>query len=247
MRRYGLVGYPLGHSFSKSYFTEFFRRENLPDCSYENFAIESIRQIERVVSTPELCGFNVTIPYKQQIIPYLDSLSSEAEAIGAVNCVKVLGGKLHGYNTDCYGFRLSLLDLIGENRPAALVLGSGGASKAVGYALRQLGIEYRLVSRTPDSQSLSYDALDEETMRSHRLIINTTPLGMYPDTNSAPQIPYGLIGKGHYMYDLVYNPAQTLFMARGAERGAETMNGAKMLRLQAEKSWEIWNQALHEK
>ena len=241
MKHFGLVGYPLGHSFSKNYFSEFFLRENICDCTYENFAIENIKLIKQVISDPELCGFNVTIPYKQHIIPYLDCLSPEAEAIGAVNCVKIQDGKLKGHNTDCYGFHVSLLDLIGDSRPSALVLGSGGASKAVRYVLKQLGIACTLVSRTPDAGSIGYDSVDENTMRRHCLIVNTTPLGMHPKTDTAPQIPYRYIGKEHFLYDLVYNPARTLFLENGMRNGAKTMNGEKMLHLQAQKSWEIWN------
>lgn len=241
MRRYGLIGYPLGHSFSKSYFTDFFAHEKITDSAYENFAIENIGLIERVISDKELCGFNVTIPYKQQIIPYLDHLSPEAESIGAVNCVKIEGGKLYGFNTDCYGFRMSLLSLIGPKRPAALVLGSGGAAKAVCHVLGKLGIEYSTVSRTPQKGSLGYGQLSQSVISSHRLIVNTTPVGMYPKTDDTPALPFEYIGKEHFLYDLIYNPAKTRFLQLGEQNGARTMNGERMLVLQAEKSWEIWN------
>lgn len=241
MRKYGLLGYPLGHSFSKSYFSDFFRKEGLTECCYENFPLEHIELIDNILSDKSLRGFNVTIPYKQQIIPYLDSLSDEAQKIGAVNCVKIENGRKTGYNTDCYGFEASLLELIGDSRPDALVLGSGGASKAVRYVLERLGIAYKLVSRTPAAGDYTYKELSEQIMQRHRLIVNTTPLGMYPHTDQAPPIPYEHIGCRHSLFDLVYNPPTTRFMENGSRNGARTMNGALMLRLQAEKSWEIWN------
>lgn len=243
MRKFGLVGYPLGHSFSKGYFTEFFRSQGLDgQCCYENYQIADIAQVRQLLAEPEMCGFNVTIPHKQAVIPFLDELSEEARQIGAVNCVKLCNGRATGYNTDCYGFEVSLLRLIGPWRGKALVLGSGGASKAVCHVLDRLGIDFLTVSRTPDAdRQIGYGQLTAEILEQRLLIVNTTPLGMHPHTDSAPQIPYRHIGPQHMLYDLIYNPPVTLFMQKGAENGARTSNGAEMLRLQAEKSWEIWN------
>ncbi len=242
MTLYGIIGWPLGHSFSKPYFEEKFARLGLGGHRYCNFPLENIGQLENVLAeNPDLAGFNVTIPYKKEIIARLDGITPEAAEIGAVNCVKIEGGKLKGYNTDAYGFAAGLEKLIGAQRPAALVLGTGGASSAVRHVLSELGIKFLNVSRTKKLNNLTYGELTPAIMESHRLIVNTTPLGTWPDTDQKPEIPYEYIGPGHFLYDLVYNPPLTAFLAEGAERGARTLNGETMLHAQAEKSWKIWN------
>jgi shikimate dehydrogenase len=243
MPLYGLIGYPLSHSFSKDYFTTKFAEERASDCRYLNFEIDDIAKIEDVIrSNPTLAGFNVTIPYKKEIIPYLDAISKEATEIGAVNCVKIAGGRLTGHNTDAYGFALSLEELIGASRPRALVLGSGGAAEAVRYVLRTIGVEYITVSRTKKSGNITYEELTSEIIEERKLIINTTPLGMYPAVEAAPDIPYDGIGTGHFLFDLIYNPATTRFLGEGERRGAKTINGLAMLTAQADRSWQIWNE-----
>lgn len=244
MKRYGLIGRTLAHSFSAKYFAEKFRREGVEgECSYDLFELPEIGCIETLIrDTPELAGFNVTIPYKQQIIPYLDSLDDEARAIGAINCVKIADGRLTGYNTDIAGIRVSLDELLGAAViDAALVLGTGGASQAVQYVLAQRDIPYSIVSRDGAKGNFTYDELDSEVMGSHHLVINTSPVGMYPHDDQAPQLPYDLLTPGHFMFDLVYNPEQTLFARLGAERGAHTLTGLRMLYAQAEAAWDIWN------
>jgi len=243
MRRYGLIGYPLSHSFSQRYFTGKFEKEGLSDCSYSNFPIASINELPGVLADPDLRGLNVTIPYKQQVIPYLTVLSPVVEAIGACNCIRIEGGVRTGYNTDVVGFERSLVKKLSSHHQQALVLGSGGASKAVEWVLQQLGIAYRLVSRQPrpDTGDLGYDDLDAGLLACYPLIVNTTPLGMYPKVNECPPLPYEAIGPRHYLYDLVYNPDRTLFLRHGEARGAAVENGHEMLVLQAEESWRIWN------
>ncbi len=242
MKTYGLIGYPLGHSFSARYFADKFTREQIADCQYLNFPIESIDQLPALLEhEKELQGFNVTIPYKQAVFAYLNDLSDEARTIGAVNCVKIAPHGLKGFNTDAYGFSRSLLTLIGDQRPQALVLGTGGASKAVGYVLKQLGISYRLVSRQSGVDRLSYEEVTPEFIQHTPLIINATPLGTFPKIEGCPAIPYEALGPQHFLFDLVYNPAVTEFLKRGAAQGAHTQNGYDMLVGQAEKAWEIWN------
>lgn len=243
MRRYGLIGYPLGHSFSARYFTEKFAREGIADCAYELYELPSIEELPHLLkTTPDLQGFNVTIPYKQQIIPYLDDLSFEARVIGAVNCVRREGDRLIGYNTDVVGLRDSLEKFLGTERPEqALVLGTGGASQAVQYVLAQMEIPYELVSRNPAAGNFTYDGVSDKVIASHRLIINASPVGMYPHVNEAPQIPYAFVTPSHYLFDLIYNPAETQFLRYGAQRGARTYNGNDMLVGQAEAAWAIWN------
>lgn len=242
MKTYGLIGYPLGHSFSAGYFAEKFADEGIADCQYVNFPLESIEQLSEMLGREtDLQGFNVTIPYKQAVFSFLDDLSDEARRIGAVNCVKITPRGLIGFNTDAYGFSRSLLNLIGERRPQTLVLGTGGASKAVGYVLERLGITYRLVSRSPLPGGLTYGQLSPEIVRAHPLIVNTTPLGTYPQAEGCPALPYEALGPQHFLFDLVYNPPVTEFLRRGAAQGAATQNGYDMLRGQAEKAWEIWN------
>lgn len=239
---YGLIGYPLGHSFSESYFRDKFARENIHNAEYRNFPLKNADEIRAFLAeTPGLCGINVTIPHKETILSFLDSIDDVAETIGAVNCVKISDGKLRGYNTDAPAFRDTLLELIGSDRPKALVLGTGGAAKGVKYSLNELGIDYVSVSRTRSANSVSYSDITPEQMDNYQLVINTTPLGMFPDTGSLPDLPYeGLTGR-HFMYDLVYNPAETEFMKKGKERGAKVVNGLGMLHGQAELAWRIWN------
>lgn len=246
-RLYGLIGYPLSHSFSRRYFNEKFRREGLEGYYYELFPLRAIAEFPALIGgLPHLCGLNVTIPYKQQVMAYLDELDAGAAAVGAVNTIKVKEGRLTGYNTDVFGFEQSLRPFLEENGAAgpglqALVLGAGGAAKAVAYVLQRLDIAYRLVSRTEKPGQLIYRELNETQMQKCRLIVNTTPLGMSPNVESCPEIPYQHLGPQHLLYDLAYNPEETLFMARGKQRGAAVHNGLAMLYLQAEKAWEIWN------
>ena len=246
MRRYCLIGRPLGHSFSARYFAEKFAREGLSEvCRYDLCELPSIEALpEMLRSTEGLVGFNVTIPYKQQIIPYLSGMSDEARAIGAVNCVRVSDdGSLVGYNTDVEGIRLTLDSLLGGKQiDAALVLGTGGASQAVQYVLRERNVPYLTVSRDSTKGDVTYEELRGEEMASHHLIINTSPVGMYPHHDQAPDIPYDELDGGHYLFDLVYNPECTLFMERGESRGANTISGLDMLYAQAEAAWRIWNE-----
>lgn len=252
MKRYGLVGFPLGHSFSAGYFARKFETLGLTGCClYENFPVENIDEL-RVVLPEGVEGFNITIPHKRNILPLLAEIDPEAEAVGAVNCVRVRAdGSFKGYNTDVYGFEVSLrrmLDAGGDplrrdGALSALVLGTGGAAQAVHHVLRKLGIEYLEVSRTAGgAQRLSYDQLTPEVMDRHRLIVNTTPLGMYPNLSARAALPYDAIGEGYYLYDLIYNPAETAFLREGRVRGAWVKSGLEMLVLQAERSWEIWTE-----
>lgn len=245
MRLFGLIGYPLTHSFSKNYFTEKFAKEGIADAKYELFEIREALQIKDILSeNPGLCGLNVTIPHKEAVIPLMDELDEPVKEIRAVNVIKVLPGKkLKGYNSDYHGFKQSLLKLLPDNFSdiRALVLGTGGASKAVMAALKDLDIEFTLISRTGNSEILSYSDLSGALIKNHRLIINTTPLGMYPQTETFPEIPYEVVGTDHFLFDLVYNPEETAFLKKGKARGARVKNGLEMLYLQAEKAWEIWN------
>lgn len=246
MRRFGLIGRTLGHSFSARYFADKFQREGLADTHrYDLFELPEIECVEELITTTEgLVGFNVTIPYKQQIIPHLDSLSTEARNVGAVNCVKIEpDGRLTGYNTDIDGIRLSLDKLLGGVEiDAALVLGTGGASQAVQYVLAERNIPYSIVSRDRAKGNLTYDDLKVEVTSSHHLIINSSPVGMYPHVDQCPDIPYELLTTDHYLFDLVYNPERTLFAERAATMGAHTLCGLDMLYAQAESAWRIWNE-----
>lgn len=242
-RIYGLVGHPLGHSFSASYFNKKFEREGI-SARYFNFDLPDASEVRQLFTEhPNLCGLNVTIPHKKNVIPCLDRLNPDAAEIGAVNVIKPerTGGKLYltGYNTDYLGFR-DALPANGATHRAALILGTGGASKAVEYALKSLGIKTTFVSRKPGKGILTYETLDAAVMAKHTLIVNTTPLGMYPNTDACPDIPYHLLTTSHFLYDLVYNPAETLFMKRGEAYGASTLNGLKMLEGQAIAAWQIW-------
>ena len=244
MRKFGLIGYPLSHSFSKKYFTEKFEKEGIEGCQYELYEIENALDLKGILaSNPELEGINVTIPHKQAVQPMLASLDHSAEKVGAVNVIKVRNGELKGYNSDYYGFKLSLEKMLGETKvEKALVLGTGGASKAVIAALEDMDIEVTLVSRTRSKAAIAYEDVSDEVLDSHKLIVNTTPLGMYPKIDACPQLNYNVISEGHYLYDLVYNPEITLFMQKGLDNGAKAKHGLEMLILQAERSWEIWNE-----
>lgn len=243
MKEFGLIGFPLSHSFSQKYFTEKFRAEHIPDSRYELFELSDINQLPELIrSRPYLCGLNVTIPYKQAIIPFLDEMEPVTAAIGAVNVVKFVNGRLIGFNSDYHGFMQSLQQFYPCNPLSqALVLGTGGASKAVTAALDYLHINYTLVSRTPAPGQFSYEQLTPTLINAYPLIINTTPLGTYPNIESCPPILYEALSRQHYLYDLVYNPEETVFLKRGREAGAKTKNGYEMLRLQAEAAWQIWN------
>jgi shikimate dehydrogenase len=243
--RYGLIGKSLSHSFSQNYFTEKFKHENI-NASYELFELSAIEDFTNLlVKHPDLKGLNVTIPYKEQIIPFLTSITEEAKEIRAVNTVKIERSgrnfELSGYNTDVIGFRESLIPPLNSHHNKALVLGFGGASKAVTYVLKQMGIEYIIVNRKNTPSSITYNQMNKEIMDEFNLIINTTPLGLYPDIDSAPEIPYEFLSSKHLLYDLVYNPELTLFLKRGKLRGATIKNGIEMLHIQAEASWKIWN------
>jgi shikimate dehydrogenase len=246
MRRFGLIGWPLGHSFSKGYFTEKFRREGITDAFYELFPIESIEKLTDIlVQHPDLCGLNVTIPYKEKVIPFLHQLDDTACKVGAVNCIKILPDQqLTGYNTDVIGFERSLLRMSGW-RPglgSALILGTGGASKAAAYVLDRLGVPYHFVSRMPSSpHEIGYSDL-ENAMATCRLIINTTPLGTFPDIHQMPPFPVDLFQTGMFVFDLIYNPAETLLLREAKQRGCMTKNGLEMLEIQAEAAWDIWQQ-----
>ncbi len=243
MRLFGIIGKTLVHSYSGKFFNEKFKKEGLSDCRHQLFEIPSIEHIHTMLEeNPDLCGFNVTIPYKQQIIPLLDTISWEAEQIGAVNCVSVIDGKLHGYNTDIHGLRVSMDKLLnGGDIEKALVLGTGGASQAVQFMLAQMGIEYELLSRDPFKGSMTYDQLSPECFVDHKLIINTTPLGTYPNVDEAATLPYAFLSPDHYLFDLVYNPPVTQFLSYGEQRLSHTLNGETMFIAQAEESWKIWN------
>jgi shikimate dehydrogenase len=246
MRKFGLIGYPLGHSFSKKYFTEKFVVELIEGCSYENYPIPDISQLPVLTAAErDLRGLNVTIPYKSAVIPYLHRIEKDAAEVGAVNVIKISRtgniAELHGYNSDITGIMATLLPLLGTGIQNALVLGTGGASKAVCYVLDRISVGYTLVSRTRKPGCLSYPDINKEIIDNSRLIINTTPLGMYPGTETSPEIDYSLLDERHLLFDLVYNPEMTLFLKKGQERGCRTVNGMKMLIAQAERSWEIWN------
>ena len=241
MNTYALVGKNIAYSFSRNYFKEKFEREGIANSQYVNFDIQSIEELQELLHTiPNVRGLHVTIPYKREIIPLLHDIDPTVYAIGAVNTIKVTPNGLIGFNTDCYGFSESLQPLLQPHHNKALILGTGGASGAVAYALKQLGIVYRFVSRTPNDGQLGYNELTQEILQSYSLIINCTPLGTYPNIDECPPLPYQYITSAHLLYDLLYNPPQTAFLTQGIKRGAATCNGQYMLELQAEKAWEIW-------
>jgi shikimate dehydrogenase len=243
MTEFGLIGRQISYSFSKQYFTNKFKNEDL-NCSYNNFDLKDIIEFPNILSThPKLKGLNVTIPYKEEIIPFLDKLSEYAQKIGAVNTIKIeKGGILTGYNTDYYGFKKSLQPHLKPHHKKALILGTGGASKAVAFALEQLEIPYSFVSRHyTDRVNFIYTNLNQQVISSHQIVINCTPLGTYPDIEVCPDIPYEFIGNQHLLFDLIYNPAETRFLQLGKSQGAQILNGLQMLEFQAEKAWDIWN------
>jgi len=249
LRKFGLIGYPLSHSFSQGFFSKKFLQENIQNVQYENFPIASINELNPLWQKhPTLEGINVTIPYKKEIIPFIQYPSSVVEKIKACNCIRKFNNELYGYNTDVIGFEKSLILLLKPHHSTALILGTGGAAAAVEYVLQKLAISYQLVSRSNQEATsifnapiINYTALNEEMIQQHTLIINTSPIGMYPNVKDAPAIPYESIGTNHYLYDLVYNPEITLFLEKGKQKGAAIKNGLDMLHIQAEESWAIWN------
>jgi shikimate dehydrogenase len=246
MRTFGLIGYPLSHSFSKKFFTEKFRNEEIPDCQYELFPLEQVEALTTLLAnTADLHGLNVTIPYKLEVMPFLDEIEDAAAKIGAVNCISIKEKQgaqwLKGYNTDAFGFKESLVPLLKTHHSKALILGNGGASKAVKYVLNEINIPFQVVVRTPADGCVLYSEITPELLASHTLIINTTPLGMYPNVDQCPELPYQHLTSQHLAYDLVYNPEETTFLKKAQQMGAAVKNGMEMLYLQAERSWQIWN------
>lgn len=242
MRRFGLIGERLEYSFSKKYFTRKFEVEGITDAQYDLFELETIHKLPELLSRySNFSGLNVTVPYKEQVIPFLDSLQAEAAEVKAVNTIIFKNGKLIGANSDVAGFQRSLAAVLKPHHERAIILGTGGASKAVSYALKTIGIDHLFVSRNPKEEDLSYKKVNEYVIKHHPLIINTTPLGTFPNVKEAPEIPYQFLTDKHLLYDLVYNPEVSQFLANGKSKGAATLNGHRMLVLQAEKSWELWN------
>ena len=244
MNRLGLLGKNISYSFSKTYFKAKFEREQITDTSYENFDIESIDLFPSIIkNTKNLKGMNVTIPYKEVVMPFLDKINKKAAEIGAVNTIKITKkGKLVGYNTDCYGFKKSIKPHLKAHHKKALILGTGGASKAVAYSLKELGIAYQYVSRRQSKGvDFTYDTLTKSDIKENLIIINCTPLGTFPNIEDCPNIPYKSITDKHILFDLIYNPEVTKFLKQGKQNDATTINGLKMLELQAEKAWSIWN------
>ncbi|MEN1785961.1 MAG: shikimate dehydrogenase [Bacteroidota bacterium] len=239
--RYGLIGKNISYSFSKGHFTQKFKEQGLVDHAYDNFDLPNLDTLEQVFKTPALRGVNVTIPYKEQVIPYLEELDEDAATIGAVNTIKIGKNGLKGYNTDAYGFQESLKPLLQPHHQQALILGTGGASKAVAFVLKRLNIHCVYVSRTAAQGRFTYDALTATQIEKFTIIINCSPVGTHPNVLEKPLLPYQGINANHLLYDLIYNPAETAFLAEGRKRGGITQNGLPMLQLQAEKAWEIWN------
>jgi len=249
LRTFGLIGYPLSHSFSKRYFTEKFEKEQIDDCNYELFPLVEIAHIEPLINENEsLRGLNVTIPYKVSVLPFLNEIDPAAMQIGAVNCISIRreNGKieLKGYNTDAYGFEESLKPFLKEHHQRALIFGDGGAAKAVKYTFRKLGIPFLVVVRKPSADAILYSDITEEILQNHTILVNTTPLGTSPNTAECPDIPYHFLSEKHIAYDLVYNPEVSLFLKNALAQGAAVKNGMEMLYLQAERSWYIWNHLL---
>jgi len=242
VKKYGLIGKSLSHSFSKQYFDKKFVADNISGASYTLFEIATIEDITAILDTDNLVGLNVTIPYKESVIEYLTQLDEVAAKVGAVNIIKLSQGKITGYNTDVYGFEESLKPLLEEQHNKALILGTGGASKAVTYVLDKLGILYQFVSTKKDSSYLQYDDISSDVLIDYKLIINTTPLGMFPDVNDTLLPNLEGIGNQHFIYDLIYNPSETKLLKEAKHKGAIIKNGLEMLQLQAEKNWEIWNE-----
>ena len=240
-KRFGLVGRNISYSFSRGYFSEKFEKMELLDHSYENFDLQDIQEIENVLQDKSLGGLNVTIPYKEEVIPYLTTLDETAAKIGAVNTIKFTENGTKGFNTDAHGFKESLLTSLEPHHKKALILGTGGASKAIAHVLSELGIGFQFVSRNPEESQLSYSDLTPEVMDKYFLVINCTPLGTHPNTEACPNIPYQLLSDKHFLFDLIYNPSKTRFLELGEAQGATIQNGLPMLQNQAEKAWEIWN------
>lgn len=243
MRLFGLIGNPLGHSFSRQYFQEKFAKQGLLDHHYENYTLLNIEELTQLIAdNPLLEGLNVTIPYKKAVLPFLTDRSNLPQGLEACNCIRIRKSGLDGFNTDVIGFENSLKPLLGNGHKAALVLGNGGATVAVVYVLKKLGIEPHVVSRQKHQGSdLDYTELNEQVINENTLIINTTPLGLFPNTEGFPDIPYQFIGSSHLLFDLVYNPAESIFLQKGKKQGAKIKNGEEMLIIQAEESWNIWN------
>ncbi len=256
MKNFGLIGFPLSHSFSKKYFEKKFQRENIADCSYDLFELKSIEEVPDLLQAkPNLIGLNVTVPFKESVMKYLDDISAEAKEIGAVNCIKIVNGKLKGYNTDAFGFETSFIEFMNDKSNntetvfksplgdlGVFVLGSGGSSKAVCYILKKLNLPFMKVSRHKKSDCICYEEISL-LMKETNFFINTTPLGMFPNENDCPKIPYDKLSDMDFLFDLIYNPTETLFLQRGKQAGAKTQNGLQMLQLQGDKSWEIWYNA----
>ncbi len=246
MKKYGLIGFPLTHSFSEKYFTEKFKNEGLKDVEYQLLSLADINEFPKILKDEAFRGINVTIPHKIAVMSFLNELDADAKGVGAVNCIKIQGTgnnkKLIGYNTDSFGFENSISPLLENHHQQALILGNGGAAKAVQYVFKNLGIRYKLVSRTAQENMFTYQDLTEEVLNAYHIVVNTSPVGTFPKTHEFPNIPYQFITNKHILYDLVYNPAETAFLAKGKAQGAKTKNGYEMLELQAIKSWEIWNE-----
>jgi len=246
MRKFGLIGKSIDHSLSKAYFLRKFLSEGITDCIYENFQLDGLRDLRNLIqSNIDLCGINITNPFKLEVMPQLDELDPLAEAVGAVNCIKITRNKslinLKGYNTDMIAFRETLKPLLQSEYRNALVFGTGGASRAICHALKELNIEHTLVSRAEKAGALSYPVINDKVIASHKVIINATPVGMHPDEGKCLPIPYDALTTSHLLYDLIYNPEETLFLKKGLKAGARIKNGLEMLHLQAEMSWKIWN------
>jgi shikimate dehydrogenase len=244
MRKYGLIGYPLSHSFSAKYFGDKFKNAGITDCSYSNFEMAVISLFPEILKDPDLKGLNVTIPYKESVIPFLHSKDIVVQETGACNCIRIEGGQLKGFNTDVKGFEESLTEKLKDSDKYALILGTGGSSKAVGWVLKKKAIQFLFVSRknSDTANHITYSDLNPALLEKYSLIINCTPVGMEPETENCPPIPYEFIGSGHYLFDLIYNPSKTLFLQKGEIAGSRIKNGADMLAIQAEASWKIWNE-----
>lgn len=242
MHRYGLIGKDISYSFSPGYFGQKFRDLGLEEHTYQIFDLKDISEFPALLGEyPDLRGLNVTIPYKQAIMPYLDQVAPEAARIGAVNTICLQGATTTGHNTDVTGFRESLRPLLRPDDRDGLILGTGGASRAVAHAMGQLGIRFRYVSRNPGPGQLGYSSLDAATLQGVQIVVNTTPLGTHPDTEAHPEIPYEALGPEHLLYDLIYNPGQTTFLSKGRSRDSRIKNGLEMLEIQAEHAWRLWN------
>lgn len=243
MRQFGLIGFSLSHSFSKKYFDEKFVREGITDASFENFSLDSIDLLSEILKNKNFLGLAVTIPYKREVIPFLKEVTGAVKQMNACNCIQIRDGRLIGYNTDVLGFELSFIKQLQPQHKNALILGTGGAASAVEYVLQKLDMPYRFVSRKKEvnGQVLTYDQLNKTILNEYQVIINCSPLGTFPAIDEAPAIPYEFLTAQHYLFDLVYNPAETKFLRLGKEKGAVTQNGYEMLVLQAEENWKIWN------